>query len=221
MKLNTFSIIARCAKTGHLGAASASTLPGIGAFSPYVLTGTGILVIHGWLDPVLGKEGLKLLQTGLTANETLNRLMVSDPGREQRQISVLDRYGNCAAYTGVENDEYKAHLIGSQYSIQGTFLPGPEVLEAMQLAYENTEGELAHRLLSAIEAGDLRIRGASETRSTYIKVEAVEGFPYVDYRVDDHFDPVLQLRKIYDTNKKAVQSSYFEWIESVRRGIEI
>jgi uncharacterized Ntn-hydrolase superfamily protein len=218
MKLNTFSIIARCAESGHLGAAIATCFPGVGAHSAHIVADIGIIVTQGWVNPVLGKEGLQLLKSGKTSNETLNRLMLNDPGRELRQIAVLDYYGNTAAYTGIENDEYKGHIIGKNCSVQGSFLTGPIVLESMLETFESTEGLLENRLLKALEAGQEADGDKRGKQSAVIKVEAIDGFPYVDFRVDDHENPVRELRRIYENNKNILINRYYEWVDAVKQG---
>ncbi|WP_102345108.1 DUF1028 domain-containing protein [Bacillus sp. Marseille-P3661] len=218
MKLNTFSIIARCPDTGHLGAAVATCFPGVGAHSPHIEADVGIIVTQGWVNPMLGKKGLQLLKSGKTANETLNRLMLNDPGRELRQIAVLDYYGNTAAYTGIENDEYKGHIIGRNCSVQGNLLTSPAVLEAMLETFEFTEGLLENRLLAALEAGQAAGGDKRGKQSAVIKVEAIDGFPYVDFRVDDHDNPIGELRRIYEKNKHILIDRYHEWVDAVKEG---
>jgi uncharacterized Ntn-hydrolase superfamily protein len=221
VKLNTYSIIARCPETGHFGAAVASCFPGVGAFSPQIQADVGVVVTQGWVNPSLGHIGIELLKSGKTANETLNRLLLNDPGRDLRQIAVIDHYGNCAPYTGIENDECKGHLIGNQCSVQGNLLASPDVLQAMMDAYENTNGPLAERLLAALEAGDKSGGDKRGKQSAVIKVAAVDGFPFVDFRVDDHKEPVSELVRLYKQNEHVLIDKYYEWVDSVKQGISL
>ncbi|MBM7551645.1 DUF1028 domain-containing protein [Thalassobacillus pellis] len=215
----TYSIIARCKETGKFGAAVSTCFPGVGAYSPHIEANTGAVITQGWVNPALGQEGLNYLRQSYTANETLNHLLIKDPGKELRQVAVMDQYGNSSAYTGVENDAYKGHIIGEQWSVQGNILAGPEVLEEMARAFEESTGKLEVRLLDALAAGD---NAGGETRgkqSAVIKVVDIDQFPYVDFRVDDHEEPVQELRRIYEKNKSVLIERYYEWVDAVKQGI--
>lgn len=218
MKTNTFSIIARCKETGYFGAAIASCFPAVGAHSPSIKADVGVIATQGWVNPYLGKAGMALLEQGKTANETLNRLLYKDPGRELRQIAILDQFGNSAVYTGLENDEDKGHIIGDQYAVQGNLLTSIDVIEAMAETFEKTSGPLEERLLAALLAGDERGGDKRGKQSAIIKVEAIHGFPYVDFRVDDHQEPVKELKRIYEQNRHILVERYFEWVESIKTG---
>ncbi|MCP3031604.1 DUF1028 domain-containing protein [Halobacillus sp. A1] len=218
MKLNTFSIIARCPETGNFGGAVATCFPGVGAHSPHIEPNVGAVITQGWVNPPLGQEGILHLKKGRTANETLNHLLLNDPGKELRQVSVMDCYGNCAVYTGLENDDYKGHRIGNNWAIQGNLLTGPEVIDDMAEAFENSRGPLADRLLLALEAADAAGGDIRGKQSSAIKVVAVDQYPFVDFRVDDHKEPVTELRRIYEKNKSVLIERYYEWIDAVKQG---
>ncbi|UOQ43577.1 DUF1028 domain-containing protein [Halobacillus salinarum] len=218
MKLNTFSIIARCKQTGYFGAAVATCFPGVGAHSPHIEPNVGAVVTQGWVNPELGQDGLDSLKEGRTANDTLNYVLLNDPGKELRQVAIVDQYGNCSAYTGVENDDYKSHIIGDQWSVQGNLLTGPEVLEVMAETFEKSKGALADRLLLAMEAADHVGGDVRGKQSAVIKVAAVDHFPFVDFRVDDHPEPVKELRRVYQKNKPVLIDRYYEWINAVKEG---
>src|SRR5690625_4426274 len=170
MKTNTFSIIARCKNTGYFGAAIASCFPAVGAHSPSIKADVGIIATQGWVNPHLGKEGIILLESGKTANETLNRLLYKDPGRELRQIAIIDQFGNSAVYTGLENDREKGHFIGDQFAVQGNLLTNIEVLEIMATTFEQTSGSLGERLLAALVAGDNKGGDRRGKQSAIIRV---------------------------------------------------
>lgn len=220
MKTNTFSIIARCKETGNFGAAVASCFPGVGAHSPTIKANVGIIATQGWVNPYLGKEGMHLLENGKTANETLNRLLYEDPGRELRQIAIIDQFGNSAVYTGLENDDHKGHIIGDQYAVQGNLLTGRDVIEVMSESFENTEGLLEERLMAALMAADAVGGDRRGKQSAVLRVEAISGFPYVDFRVDDHEEPIKELNRIYEKNRHVLISRYFEWVEAVKTGLK-
>lgn len=221
MKLNTYSIIARCKETGHFGAAVSSCFPAVGAYSPSIKAKIGIIASQGWVNPQLGQMGMSYLESGKTANETLNTLLMRDPGRELRQLAVMDSFGNSSVYTGVENDEVKGHLIGDQFAVQGNLLTSIDVLTTIYETFEKTEGTLSDRLLAAILEGD-KIGGDKRGKqSAVLKIVAEDGFPFVDFRVDDDSEPVQLLDKIYKTNRGVLIDRYYEWIEAVKTGIKL
>ncbi|WP_082233147.1 DUF1028 domain-containing protein [Halobacillus massiliensis] len=218
MKLNTFSIIARCPETGYFGGAVATCFPGVGAYSPHIEPGVGAVITQGWVNPPLGQKGIDHLKRGRTANETLNHLLMNDPGKELRQVAVMDCYGNCAVYTGVENDEHKGHRVGDHWTIQGNLMTGPEVIDEMAEAFVKAPGPLANRLLAALEAADAAGGDIRGKQSAAIRVVAVDQYPFVDFRVDDHKEPVAELRRIYEKNKSVLIERYYEWIDAVKQG---
>lgn len=221
MKLNTFSILAKCKETGMFGAAVASKFPGLGAHSPYIEADAGIIQIQGWVNPSLGPKGLELLREGATSHEVLNELLFQDPGRELRQVAIMDRYGNCSVYSGSENDEVKGHIIGDQFCVVGNLMANKDVLTAMQSAYLDTQGPLAERLLAALLRGDEAGGDIRGKQAAVIKVEAIKGFPFVDFRVDDHPEPIEELTRIYYRNKGVLIERYYEWVDSIQKGIRL
>jgi uncharacterized Ntn-hydrolase superfamily protein len=221
MKLNTFSIIARCKKTGMFGAAVASKFPGVGAHSPYIEAGSGIIQTQGWVNPTLGPKGIELLREGATANEVMNELLFQDPGRELRQVAIMDRFGNSSVYTGSENDDVKGHINGDQFCVLGNILRNHDVLSVMEKAYQKTEGALVDRLLAALMAGDQAGGDQRGKQAAVVKVEAIKGFPYIDFRVDDHPNPVKELSDIYYRNKGVLIDHYYEWVDSVQKGLRL
>lgn len=216
----TFSIVARCKKTGHFGAAVASRFPAVGAYSPAMKPNVGIIASQGWVNPQLGVTGLSYLESGKTANETLNTLLMKDPGRELRQLIVMDHFGNSAVYTGVENDDYKGHIVGDHYAVQGNLLSGEHVLTTMAETFENTSGLLEERLLAALVKADQVGGDIRGKQAALLRVVAIDGFPYVDFRVDDDEEPVQLLEKIYQKNRSVLIDRYYEWVEAVKSGIK-
>jgi uncharacterized Ntn-hydrolase superfamily protein len=219
LKLNTFSIIAYCPSSGHLGCAVATRFPAVGAWIPHVKAKVGIVVSQGWVNPLLGVAGLEMLEAGVTANLALEKVLLRDPGRELRQVALIDRFGNPAVYTGSENDDYKGHITGEHFSVQGNLLTGPEVLEEMIMAYTGAEGPLEAKLLKALEAGTKAGGDLRGKQSAALRVEAIEGFPYVNIRVDDHPEPVFELARIYEKNVVTLALHYRQWVECIKSGV--
>lgn len=219
MKLNTLSIIARCKETGHFGGAVASKFPSVGAYSPYIEADAGVIATQGWVNPSLGPKGIQMLRDGATANEVMDVMLFEDLGRELRQVAIMDRFGNPSVFTGSENDECKGHIIGDHFSVQGNLLDRFEVLTVMAEVFEKSKGPLAERLLRTMLAADQVGGDKRGKQSAVLKVEAIYGYPYVDIRVDDHLEPIQELERIYSENKSVLIDRYYEWVESVRRGI--
>lgn len=219
MFLHTFSVVARCRETGRFGAAVASYFPGVGAYAPYVRSGVGAMVVQGWVNPSFGLHGMEMLERGMCSEEVLERLLFRDPGRELRQLAIVDRNGTIAVHTGAENDHVRGHLTGEDFVVIGNCLATEAVLSDMAEAFRKSVGPLAERLLAALIAGDLRGGDRRGKQSAAVRVVALTGFPYVDFRVDHHPDPVFELDRIYRENKGLLIDRYEEWVESVRSGV--
>lgn len=195
----TFSIAARCPDTGNLGVAVSTAVPAVGAICPFGAPDVGVVSTQAWVNPYLGIDGVELLRQGVPANDVLNRLIAKDPGRDMRQLGVVDRLGHAAAYTGSACTGWCGHLIGEGYTIQGNMLTGGETLQAMADSFAGSAGEeLAERLVRALEAGQSVGGDKRGRQSAAMKVYAREEYPYLDLRVDEHPDPVAELRRLFE-----------------------
>ena len=199
----TFSIIARCPRTGMLGVATSSKFLAAGGGVPYVRAGVGAIASQSFANPYLGIDGLTLLEQGLTSARALEKLIEDDRGRELRQVAIVDRDGNTAAYTGAQCIPWAGQVEGGGYVCIGNILAAEEVVKAMARAFETSkEEELPERLLRALEAaqeagGDRRGR-----QSAGILVVHSEEYPYCDLRVDDHPDPIPELRRVFEVYQR-------------------
>lgn len=220
MKLNTYSIIAVCRETGCMGGAAASRFPGLGAFSPYIRLSRGVIASQGWVNPFLNEEVMSRLERGESAESALHQALTEDKGAQLRQISVVDSKGRTAAFTGSENDPVKMHIRGDGYVIAGNILTGEDVLTEMEKAFLSAEGPLADRLMSAMLAADQCGGDRRGKQAAVVRVEKVQGFPYIDFRVDDNPDAVQQLNRIYEKNKQHIYDTYDNWVENVRKGVK-
>ena len=135
----TFSIVATDGV--DVGIAVASKFIAVGAVVPHAKAGIGAVATQCYANPRLGEVILKLLETGLNANDALVKAINGDPGREERQLGVVTIRGDAAAYTGSKCPEYAGHIVGSGYAVQGNILVGPEVLESMARAFETKRGD--------------------------------------------------------------------------------
>ncbi len=194
----TFSIVARCPRTGMLGVATSSKALAAGFWVPYVRTGVGAIASQAFTNPYLGIDGLTLLEQGLAAERALERLVESDRGRDLRQVGIVDRDGHTAAYTGSKCIPWAGQAEGGGYVCLGNILTGEEVIKAMALAFEaSVDEELPERLLRALEAGQEAGGDRRGRQSAGMRVVHIEEYPYCDLRVDDHADPIAELRRVF------------------------
>jgi uncharacterized Ntn-hydrolase superfamily protein len=200
---STFSIVAVDRSNLDLGVAVASKFPAVGAIVPWARALVGAIATQAMINVSYGPNGLRLLEEGLSADETLRRLVADDPEREIRQVAIVDRSGNVAAHTGKECLEWKGHLLGSGYSCQGNLLASSRALESMSQAYEETTGDLIDRLLAALTAGQAAGGDRRGKQSAAILVVRKDGGyggysdRYLDLRVDDHSNPIEELKRVF------------------------
>lgn len=199
VKLNTFSITARCERTGQLGVAVSTKVPAVGMLCPFVRSGVGAVSTQSFVNPYLGIWGLELLAEGLGATEVKEKLLERDPDPAKRQFAVVDGSGNAAAFTGEESDTWRGHLTGENFAIAGNILAGEATLQAMAESFQNSgETPLFERLLLALQAGQDAGGDKRGRQSATVKVVDKEEYPFLDLRVDEHPDPVPELRRVYE-----------------------
>ncbi|TMB68383.1 MAG: DUF1028 domain-containing protein [Chloroflexi bacterium] len=198
----TFSIVARCPRSGMLGVATSSKALAGGGMVPYCRAGVGAIASQSFVNPYLGIDGLELLEHGLTAERALERLIAGDPGRDLRQLAIVDKDGRPAAYTGDRCIPWAGEASGPGYVCLGNILEGQDVVKAMARAFETTlVEELPERLIQALEAGQQAGGDRRGRQSAGITVVSEEAYPVCDLRVDDHPDPVPELRRVYGVYK--------------------
>ena len=203
LKPSTFSIIAFDASTGDLGVAVESKFIAVGALVPWAKAGVGAIATQAWANVSYGPRGLKMLEAGSSASETLRRLLGDDPRPEVRQVAIVDGKGDVAVHTGSECMEWAGHVTGAGYSCQGNILSSSKVVQSMADAYEETSGDLVDRLLRALSAGQAAggdRRGEQSAALLVVRDKGgYEGFTdrYVDLRVDDHPHPIEELERIF------------------------
>lgn len=194
----TFSIAARCPETGMVGVAVSTALLCVGQLVPFARAGVGAVATQSFVNPYLGLRGLDYLAEGMDAAVARDRLAAEDEGRALRQFSVVDRHGNSAAYTGVDCVPWCGHREGDGYAVAGNMLVGEETIAAMAAAYEDAADQpFPERLVRALEAGQAAGGDRRGRQSAALKVCDTEDYPSVDIRVDDHAEPVAELRRIW------------------------
>lgn len=194
----TFSLVARCRTTGQLGVAATTAMPAVGKLLTHALSGVGAVATQARLNPYLGIDGLAYLADGLTPAEVVGRLCAADPAIAQRQFAVLDRHGDTAVFTGDACLDWAGALEGDGYSVQGNRLAGEQVLTAAAAAFESLRAQpLAMRFLEALAAGVAAGGDREGERSSTIYIMDTEAYPLWDIRVDDHHDPIAELRRLH------------------------
>ena len=199
MNLHTFSITARCPKEGSFGVAVATARPNVGSLVPFVSL-KGAIATQARVNTDLGRKGLALLQAGIEIEIALGVLLRADKERDIRQIHGLDAT-HTFAFTGEGCVEWAGHRTGEDYTVAGNMLVGPQVVEAMAASFEaeaNRGLELSERLVRALEAGQQAGGDKRGKQSAAILVASPDPRYYHNLRVDDHTDPVPELRRVYD-----------------------
>jgi uncharacterized Ntn-hydrolase superfamily protein len=195
----TFSIVARCERTGQLGVAAMTYALGVGKLVAHARIGAGAVATQAMVNPYLALDGLALLGGGMPAPRALDAVLASDPGREARQVGIVDARGRAAAFTGDDPQEWKGHRVGDGWACQGNRLVGPEVVDAAVEAFlAHPDDELALRLLAAVDAGEDQGGDAEGHRSATLTVIDHDAYPRWDLRVDHDDDALGRLRQEFD-----------------------
>lgn len=200
--VTTYSIIARDRATQQMGIAVQSCYFGVGTTVPWAEAGVGVVATQAFANVNFGPEGLTFLRSGLTAGETLSRLLRSDTDPERRQVAILDARGGVAVHTGRRCIEAAGDLTGDGVSAQANMMTNQTVWPAMLDAYERTSGDLPARLLAALEAaeaagGDLRGRQSAALLVVGGRRSETSWHDRLfDLRVDDHLSPVAELGRL-------------------------
>ena len=202
VQLSTFSIVTYDPSDSSWGVAVASKFPAVGAVVPWAKAGVGAVATQSFANTSFGPHGLDMMASGISAQDTLTRLLEEDSDREHRQVGLVDASGNSSTFTGKNCYNWAGGLIGPGYAIQGNILSGAGVVNAMEKAYLEMEGNLPARLHAALLAGD-RAGGDRRGRQSaaILVVKPNSGYGgfndrWIDYRVDDAEDPVSRLGEL-------------------------
>lgn len=212
--ISTFSIVGRDPETGEIGVAVQSKFLAVGNAVPWAKAGCGAIATQALANLDYGQVGIMLLEKGYSAQEALNALMTLDEKREDRQIGIVDRDGNSAAFTGKNCFNWAGHINGNNFSCQGNILVSEDTVKALADTFVNTKGSLARRLVDALDkaqdAGGDR-RGRQSAALLVVKDKGSYGGyndRYIDLRVDDDPDPIkklihlLELHELYFNKTK-------------------
>lgn len=200
----TFSIVARDPANGDLGVAVASKFLAVGSVVPWAQAGLGAIATQALANVAYGPDGLAALAGGNDATTVVANLTEADDGRSERQLGIVDARGGAASHTGTGCLAWAGGRIADGVAVQGNILAGSEVVDAMLTAFQAASGPLPDRLLSTLLAGD-RAGGDARGRQSaaLLVVRAGGGYGgttdrWIDLRVDDHVDPVPELRRLLD-----------------------
>lgn len=201
----TWSILARD-ESGFFGVAIASRFFAVGALCVHTRRGVGAISTQALMNPLYGPDGLDLLALGHVADATIAQLIAGDEGREQRQVHVLPLKGPGAAHTGSACVDWCGHLVCDGFSVAGNMLAGPRVIAATAEAFEHSRGApLAERLLAAMDAGEAAGGDKRGKQSAALRIHTDEDYLALDLRVDDHADPLRELRRLYGVSLERFQ----------------
>ncbi len=200
--VHTFSIVARDPSTGELGVAVQSHWFSVGPIVAWAEAGVGAVATQSFVDPSYGKNGLDLMRAGKSAPDTLKELLAKDEGREVRQVAMIDAQGRVDAWTGKNDIQAAGHIVGTNFSVQANLMLNDKVWPAMARAFENTKGDLAERMLAALDAaqavgGDIR---GKQSAAMVVVTGKPTGQAWkdriFDLRVDDSAQPLQELRRL-------------------------
>jgi uncharacterized Ntn-hydrolase superfamily protein len=175
---------------------------GVGSVVPWAEAGVGAVATQSFVDPSYGKNGLDLMRTGTTAPDALAMLLAKDPGRDVRQVAMIDARGRVAAHTGAKDIPAAGHITGTDFSVQANLMLNDTVWPAMAKAFTSAKGDLADRMMTALDAaqaagGDIRGR---QSAALIVVTGKPTGKPWLDrvfdLRVDDSPDPLEELRRL-------------------------
>jgi uncharacterized Ntn-hydrolase superfamily protein len=201
-RFGTFSIVAHDPATASWGVAVQSRFISVGSVVPWAEVGVGAIATQAEANVVYGADGLALLRSGVAADEVVRRLTDADPGRDSRQLGVVDARGRAASFTGKQCMEWAGHEVGDGFACQGNILFGPAVVRGMARAYTTTGGDVLDRLLAALAAGQREggDRRGMEAAALYV-VRKGAGYGgsdrWVDLRVDNHPSPIEELKRLF------------------------
>ena len=200
--VNTYSIVARDAATGELGVAVQSHWFSVGSMVLWAEPGVGAVATQSFVDPDYGPLGLQLMRGGKTAAEALLALLAIDEHANVRQVGMVDAAGTIANHTGAMSIAEHCDIAGKDYTVQANLMSKPTVCTAMAAAFEAAQGDLAARLMLALEAAEAEggdIRGKQSAAMLVVSGDRSQpawGGRIIDLRVEDHAAPLVEMRRL-------------------------
>ncbi|MEO8304890.1 MAG: DUF1028 domain-containing protein [Betaproteobacteria bacterium] len=201
----TWSIVARDVD-GAFGVAVASRFFAVGALCPHAASGVGAVATQALVNPLYAPAALDAMARGTDPAEVVRSLIRADAGRDHRQLHAIDNAGRVAAHTGAACIDWCGHRAGAGYSVAGNMLTGERVLADTAAAFEaNRALPFAERLIAAMEAGDAAGGDKRGKQAAALLVYTTESYPALDLRVDDHAEPIVELRRLYEKSLERFQ----------------
>ena len=204
VRQGTYSIVARDTLSGELGVAVQSHWFSVGAIVSWARPGVAAVATQANAEVAYGPRALDLIEGGAGAQEALSQLLAQDPSAASRQVAVVDHRGEVAVHTGEEAIAFAGHITGEAVSCQANIMADERVWPAMIQAFQDTEGGLTARLLSALDAAEVAggdIRGRQSAAILVVPAEGERWAKVVDLRVDDHDEPLIELRRLVRLNE--------------------
>jgi uncharacterized Ntn-hydrolase superfamily protein len=200
--VHTFSIVCRDQATGELGVAVQSHWFSVGSIVAWAEAGVGAIATQSFVDPSYGKNGLDLMRSGKSAPDALQELLAKDEGRDVRQVGMIDAQGRVDSWTGKNDIQAAGHIVGQNFAVQANLMLNDKIWPAMARAFESTKGDLADRMLAALDAAQLAggdIRGR-QSAALIVVTGKPTGQAWkdrtFDLRVDDSPEPLKELRRL-------------------------
>jgi uncharacterized Ntn-hydrolase superfamily protein len=201
----TWSIVARD-PSGAFGVAIASRFFAVGVLCPHVRSGVGALSTQALVNPLYGARALHLMAQDNAAAEVVQLVTGADAGREHRQLHIIDAAGRVAAHTGSACIAWCGQVAGEGYSVAGNMLAGPQVIRDTAAAYAaGADLAFAERLIGALDAGEAAGGDKRGKQAAALLIHATEDYPLLDLRVDDHDNPLIELRRLYGKSLERYQ----------------
>ena len=207
----TFTMVARCPRTGALGIVTCTTGRAVGSAVPHAEEGVGAVATQATTNVFHGRNGLRLLRMGFEPKKALESTLMLDQHREFRQVLIVDAEGRTAAHTGSKTADWKGHMEGENYVAGGNNVVGPHILEAMIDAFEgSSDNPLYERLLQVVQAGEDAGGCNRPDHTAALLVVGVEdemkifSRPVLNLRVDSSDVPTEELREVFDNYKEFI-----------------
>ena len=198
----TWSILVRDPVTGALGAAVATRFFAVGALAIHVEGEVAALATQALINPMYAVHGMARLRAGEPPDAIAAALLAEDAGRDHRQLHMIDAQGRIAQYTGKDCVAWCGSVRGADVSVAGNMLAGSAVVERTLAAFERAAGTLADRLLTALEAGEAAGGDKRGKQSAAMKIATRDPYPDLDIRIDDHPDPLAELRRLHAVSQE-------------------
>lgn len=218
----TYTLIARCSRTGAFGIGIATYSLAVGSKCPAIATNLGAIATQAFVNPTFKAFGLRMLGIGQPAQQVLEALKSADPDIAYRQVGVIDRWGSVACHTGEQTRNWAGHRIGDGFAALGNVLKGEGVIDAMAEAYISASGaDLAERIMKALEGGRSAggqngINGPLPERSASLLIHDADEHPFIDLRVDLHPDAVCEMRRLLEEFRPYLPFYHQRWREPAK-----